>query len=94
MLIKIEYEPSSDLEFLDSTVISQMSFHVYSFLWLPISVIYATCAMRIFSAFNNTDTNISLENACKMLKIEHPNAHRAKSDVLVTMLRKIAGCEA
>ena len=36
MLIKIEHEPSSGLKFLDSTVISQASFHVYSFLWQAI----------------------------------------------------------
>jgi acetylornithine deacetylase/succinyl-diaminopimelate desuccinylase-like protein len=39
------------------------------------------CAMRIFSALNTTGTNISRENACKMLKIE-------------LLRKKIAGCEA
>ena len=79
----VAYNASFDVPFL-----------AYQFLryGLPVPTIHATCAMRIFSAWMNTDTNISLENACKILKIDHPNAHRAKSDVLVTieLLKRIA----
>lgn len=83
----VAYNTSFDIPFLQ-----------YAFLRYGLSIpkINATCAMRIFTAFMKTDTHSSLENACKMLKIEHRSAHRAKADVLGTLelLRKIAASEA
>jgi DNA polymerase III epsilon subunit-like protein len=55
---------------------------------LRVPKINATCAMRIFSAFLNTDTNMSLEYACRVLGIKQEQygvPHRALSDVLVTI---------
>ena len=65
---------------------------------LPVPKITASCAMRIFSAWLDTDTNISLERACKLLKIDqeaHGKPHRALSDVLVTieLLKRLAESE-
>jgi len=58
----------------------------------------ATCAMKITSAFFDTDTNISLERACRMMKIEqekYGKPHRALNDVLVTieLLKRLAKIE-
>ncbi len=55
---------------------------------LPVPKITASCAMRIFSAFMDSETNFSLEKACKMMRIEqekYGKSHRALSDVLVTI---------
>jgi len=55
---------------------------------LPVPNINATCAMRLFSAFMDSDTPFSLEAACKMLHIDqerHGKPHRALADVLVTI---------
>jgi len=55
---------------------------------LPVPNINATCAMRLFSAFMDSDTPFSLETACKMLHIDqerHGKPHRALADVLTTI---------
>jgi DNA polymerase III subunit epsilon len=82
----VSYNASFDFPFL------QYQFLRYG---LPVPRIEATCAMRIFSAFMDTDTPISLETACMMLHInreQYGNPHRALADVLATieLLKKIA----
>jgi len=49
--------------------------------------ITATCAMRLFTAFMNLSTNLSLETACKIMGIDQDvngKAHTALADVLST----------
>jgi DNA polymerase III epsilon subunit-like protein len=55
---------------------------------LPVPNVNATCAMRLFSAFMDSDTPFSLEAACKMLHIDQESygkPHRALADVLTTI---------
>src|SRR5207245_1921447 len=55
---------------------------------LRVPKIRATCCMKIFSAFMNTDTNLSLEYASKAMGIDstaYGKSHRAKADVMTTI---------
>lgn len=50
--------------------------------------LYSTCAMRIFSAYRETDDWYSLDEACTMMGIDRTHfgdAHRALADVLATI---------
>jgi DNA polymerase-3 subunit epsilon len=53
----------------------------------PVPKITATCVMRLFTAFMNVSTNLSLETACKIMSVNQESngkAHSALADVLST----------